>query len=357
MKKRLSPSPAIDYRLVAGFEAARRRLQAMDLAADGDKPLGYWALPSDRHLPLALVDRKLSDVLSAPFDDLRATPSVGPKKLTALITLLNRAALPRTNGHCHEPPAAAGETESGVSEADWSRLRASIVRHGLGNETLGRFAVHLCDLPRAMWQTPLHAYAALSLAEIRVLKTHGEKRIAAVVEVFERLHAVVSQLESCRHLAVRIVPRFIEEIEAWAGGRFPDPTPLEADELRAAVVGPLLRQVADDAREPLGRLVECRLPPRNLSVQRTARELGLTRGRIYELLNDLRTIFDVRWPDGATLVLRLRERAAGESPGSAACVLLDSMIDLCFSKPADRPPLVAVTDSPWLPTPALTRCG
>lgn len=357
MKKRLSPSPAIDYRLVTGFEAARRRLQAIDLADDAEKPLGYWALPSDRHLPLALVDRKLSEVVSARFDDLRATPSVGPKKLTALITLLNRAATPRTNGHAEPATLSPDGAESGVSEADWSRLRSCVLKHGLGQETLGRFATRLDELPRSMWQTRLGEYGELALAEMRLLKTHGDKRIGAVVEIFEHLYKIVSHLEGCPHLAVRIAPRRIEGIESWAARRLNDPAPLAADELRAALVAPLVEQLASDAREPLARLAECRLPPTCLSVQRTARQLGLTRSRIYELLGDVRTMVEVRWPEGATLVHRIRERLERESPSSAACILLDSMIDLCFAKTADRPPLVALGNG-HLPAPtALAACG
>jgi hypothetical protein len=297
-------------------------------------------------LPLALVDRKVREVLAAEFDDLHATPGIGPKKLAALITLLQRAALPEPPVEPAAPPANGTPPASGVCEAVWEQWRASVLAHGLGRETLGRFAASLQDLPRSLWRTTLDHYAGLSLAEIRKLKAHGEKRVAAVVDIFGHVHQIASQLEGRPHLCVRIVPKLVEQIESWAQRRLNVPAALEAEELRTAIVAPLLEQVANDAGEGTARIAELRLFPQVLSVQRIARQLGLTRGRVYELLADVDTIVDVRWPEGRSVARRLAERLALEAaapegdrqsppcdmcrPTSAAAQLMNSAAQLFF---------------------------
>jgi hypothetical protein len=335
MKKRFS-SPAIDCRLVVWFESARRKLLELDLAERGDKPLGFWAQPGDRHLPLALVDRKVREVLAAEFDDLHATPGIGPKKLTALIMLLQRAALPEPPAEPTPAPVNGAPAAACVCEAVWEQWRAGVLAQGLGRETLGRFAASLQDLPRSLWRTTLDHYAGLTLSEIKRLKAHGEKRVSAVVDIFGHVHQIASQLDGRPHLRVRIVPKLVEQIESWAQRRLNDPASIEADELRAAIVVPLVQQVANDAGESTARIAECRLFPQVQSVQRIARQLGLTRGRVYELLADVDTIVDVRWPEGRSLARRLAERIARDaassesSPASTAAELLESAAQLFF---------------------------
>jgi len=336
--KRLS-SPAIDCRLIVWFESARRKLLETGLADRGDKPLGYWALPSDRHLPLALVDRKIREVIAVEFNELHATPGVGPKKLAGLITLLNRAALPQAEPVAPIAPITNAEHSNGrwgMCEAVWEQWRASVRAHGLGRETIGRFAASLRDLPRSLWRDTLDVYANLTLAEIRQLKSHGEKRVAAVVDIFGHIHLIASQLETRPHLRVRIVPKLVEQLESWGERRLSEPGPLEIDEIRSAFVAPLLEQVVIDAGQGTARIVESRLPPQGLSVQRIARQLGLTRGRVYEVLADVETILDVRWPEGRSMARRLAERMAGQSPDSAERQLIDSVAQLFYPNREQR---------------------
>ena len=44
------------------------------------KPLAFWVLPSDRRLPLALLNRTIYQLIHSPFEDLAATPGIGRKK-------------------------------------------------------------------------------------------------------------------------------------------------------------------------------------------------------------------------------------------------------------------------------------
>ncbi len=88
--------------------------------------------------------------------------------------------------------------------------------------------------------------------------------------------------------------------------------------------------MARDAGQATARIVESRLPPQGLSVQRIARQLGQTRGRVYEVLADVETILDVRWPEGRTMARRLADRMAGQSPDSAARKLIDAVAQLFY---------------------------
>ncbi|HVC99401.1 MAG TPA: hypothetical protein VND64_37390 [Pirellulales bacterium] len=357
MKRKTSRSVAIDCRLIANFARVREKLLCQQFAERLDRPLAYWALPSDRRLPLALIDHSLRKLLAMPFDELYETPGIGPKKLASLVCLLERVALADSpaaepsfaNGALSGPirgeegpssPPGEGDMAN-VSEALWTRWRETIRRSGLCHETLGRFAASLQDLPRVLWRAPLGVYAKLSLAEIRSLKAHGEKRVGAVLAIFGNLHGIFSQMEACRHLTARIVPTFAAQIESWfaAGPKLGSWT---AAELRDSWIVALLEQLRMDAGEPVVRLVECRLHPNSQSVQQTARRLGLTRGRVYETLADVETILAIRWPEGRSLADRLAGELKAHSDDPDAIALLDSARQNFFPERQEVPAAVPI---------------
>src|SRR6185437_15834318 len=139
--------------------------------------------------------RPLRELLATPFEQLYATPGVGRKKIHSLVKLLWRASQTSPNEFA-SPVAKSAATvpivdasnwshvhdAASVSEASWAQWREAISRHGLNQEPIGRFAATLQKLPRVIWTTPLAAYVELSLAEMRALKTYGEKRVNAVLE-------------------------------------------------------------------------------------------------------------------------------------------------------------------------------
>ena len=49
------------------------------------------------------------------------------------------------------------------------------------------------------------------------MRTHGEKRIRAVLEVFHAAHSIVAGMGTQEHLVVRIIPRRIDQVEQWIG--------------------------------------------------------------------------------------------------------------------------------------------
>lgn len=327
-----------ELQIISRFESLRKILTSEEYADHLEKPLAYWALPTDRRLPLAFLGRTLKDLLNAPFGELSETPGIGQKKIASFVKLLARAAntdpseLPveltgtpengrvaKRNGHTAN---GDGFDPGTVSEVVWARWRASVVKHGLAAEKLGRLAPSLRNMTRVIWNTPLGEYTDSTLEEIRAMKTHGEKRVRAILEVFYSVYTLVDGMGTQDHLLVRIVPRLIDRVEQWVANTLQTAGVPSEQEIFEHFVAPLLEQVRVDATQQIASLAENRLGISGpiTSVRQAARTMGLTRARVYQLLNEINDILIVRWPTGRHQAYELRDRfqseaaQAGESP-------------------------------------------
>ena len=327
---KLSKTASVEeLQVISRFESLRKILLSDQYADHRKKPLAYWALPTDRRLPLAFLGRVLDDLLSVPFSELSNTPGIGQKKMCSFVKLLARAAdtdpseLPVELANLPKKEASGnGAAEPGngfnpaiVSEVLWSQWRASVLKHGLGNERLGRFAHSLQHMTRVIWNMPLEFYTNYTLGEIRLMKTHGEKRICAILEVFHGLHLLTANMGVQEDLVVRIVPRRIDRVEQWIGEALQTPGVPDPHEIFDNFVGPLLEQIRTDATQQIASLAENRLgiSAPITSVRQAARAMGLTRARVYQLLNEINDIMIVRWPLGRHQVYELREKFQNEA--------------------------------------------
>ena len=229
MMKSHKVTSAEDYKIVSSFQSLRKTLLEDKFADRLEKPLAYWAMPNDRRLPLAFLGRTIKDLLDTPFEELSATPGIGQKKISSLVKLLSRAtkdhppAVPFGMNDLADAKRAAEKLAAKkpkvnfdpaiVSEALWTQWLETARKHGVGRELLGRLAPTLQALPTVIWQTPLEFYMQYSVSEIRQLKTHGEKRVRVVLEVFHIVHEMLVDVSADRHLSVRLVPKFIEPLE------------------------------------------------------------------------------------------------------------------------------------------------
>jgi hypothetical protein len=226
---------------------------------------------------------------------------------------------PQSNGspgRADGDPAASGQFDpTNISEVTWAQWRNSVMNHGLAGELLGRLAPSLQNMTRVIWNTPLGAYTSSTLAEIRAMKTHGEKRIHAVMGVFHAVHAIVAGMGTREHLVTRIAPRSIDRAEQWIGRALQRPGIPSQQEISANFVCPLLEQIRIDATQQIATLAESRLGIGGpiSSVRQAARTMGLTRARVYQLLNEINDIMTVRWPTGRHLSHELREKFQRES--------------------------------------------
>jgi hypothetical protein len=340
-----------ELQVVSRFETLRRILLSSQYADHLDKPLAYWALPTDRRLPLALLGRTLDDLLHTPFSELSATPGIGQKKIRSFVKLLSRAANTEPSQLPVDPdllpndgklPSPAANSSNGfnlstVSEVVWAQWRSTVVKRGLSGEALGRFAPSLKSMSRVIWNTPLGAYADLTLAEIRRMKTHGKKRVGAILEAFHSVHVLVANMGRQEHLVVRIAPRRIDAVEAWIGRALQTPGVPGRDEVFERFVSPLLEQIRVDATRQIVKLAEYRLGIDGpmTSVRQAARTMGLTRARVYQLLNEVNDIISVRWPMGRHQVYELRGRFRAEADGTEDAVDLNQFyaaVELFYPK-------------------------
>ncbi len=193
------PSSAEEYKLIGNFHAVCKTLLQDRYHDRLSRPLVFWAMANDRRLPLAFLGRTVGDLVETPFDELAATPGIGQKKIGTLIKLLTRAIKDQAPHALDGGPDADGEPAASsrdgsvprirparVSESLWEQWRGTIVRFGVDCEKMGRLVPSWQSLPTVIWHTRLEKYCDLSIAEIRRLKTHGEKRVRIILEVFAR---------------------------------------------------------------------------------------------------------------------------------------------------------------------------
>ena len=79
------------YALGAEFGERCHQLAQCLRPEERNRLLAFWALPRDRRLPYALLNMSMQQLLESSFHDLLATPGIGPKKMEALLMLLQRA--------------------------------------------------------------------------------------------------------------------------------------------------------------------------------------------------------------------------------------------------------------------------
>ena len=262
---------------------------------------------------MALLGYPLERLLSHSLAELSAKRGIGAKKLHSLIRLLHR----ETKDHppdvpLAEPPVKVkgarsskrepeGFNPSVVSELLWEQWRQSVKKYGLERELLGRLAPSLQKLPTVIWREPLSTYIDSTLADLRGLKTYGEKRIQGILEVFYSIHELLAHVPHEGHLRIEIRPKFTLPIEQWihqALTRSQSPT---VAELKQQVIVPVVEQLGIDAGQDVFRLVEERLGIKKapLRVQVQAKRLGVTRARVYQLLEACGDVMAIRWPEGA----------------------------------------------------------
>ena len=322
------PSPRVtffeDVQVVPQYEQLRNALLQEKYALHLSKPLAFWTLPTDRRLPLILINRTLGELLQVPFEELCRTPSIGEKKIQSFLTLLIRAvntkmedipdsSLPVTTDTSSTLFLEENENLSDstyVSEIQWQKWQAIILEKRLTNEKLGRLCPTLSELTRVIWNNTLGDYCDKTLIEMREIRTHGEKRVTAILKIFHCVCSIVSKVENSKHLMMRLIPRDIDRVETWSLQTLNRRgTPGKAD-IEANYIMPLLSQLKIDATDQICRLAENRIGLHEdvTSIRQAARALGLARARIYQLLNEINDILMVRWPNGRLITSLLRNK-------------------------------------------------
>lgn len=303
------------------FHVLCETLRGADFASRLDKPLVYWALPTDRRLPQAFLPRTVGELIETRYEALATTSGVGKKKMGSLVELLQRVVN-------HEPEVAldgvvapAGEAEESalfqgefspdsVSELVWAQWRELVRFSGMAHEPLGRLCESLQQLPTVIWRTPLSFYLDKTLGDIRRLKTHGEKRISSVLRVFHAVSSVMACNHTASGLAVRLAPAAIVRVEHWLASAMAAETMPSYEDIITHLANPLLEQLKLDSGATVFALARGRLgiDANGVPVRSQARKLGVTRARVYQLLEECNLVMSIRWPDGRRQLDELAQR-------------------------------------------------
>jgi hypothetical protein len=171
---------------------------------------------------------------------------------------------------------------------------------------------------------------------MRQLKTHGEKRVRTILEVFSSVHDVLGDARPQTHLSVRLLAKFVVPIECWLDevieGR---DDPVSRDDIRKSLVVPLLEQIQTDTGPTVSRLAEGRLGinGETQTVRQQSRRMGVTRARVYQLLEDCAKVMAVRWPEGNGELRALAAHIDKTAGDADALALLRATIELFFPDP------------------------
>jgi len=337
---------AEDHKLVSSFHAVRSTLLKQEFAARREKPLAYWALPNDRRLPLAFLGRTIGELLETPIEQLSATQGIGQKKIATLVKLLHRAVEDEpsvpfgiralSDTEAASAPATAAQLPyrfdpAAVSESVWTNWRQTVRRYQLGSIALGHLAPTLRQLPTVIWNKPLADYLDCSIAEIRGMRTHGEKRVRVVLEVFHIIHSALANARVADHVSVTLQPGFARSVNQWIQETLDATAGPDSAMIRQNLIEPLMDQVKIDTSETVHSLAAARLgfQQKPESVRSQAQRLGVTRARVYQLLDECAAVMSVRWPEGRSL-LKLLSRKVADRVDEPAVQLLLSTRELFF---------------------------
>jgi hypothetical protein len=196
-----------------------------------------------------------------------------------------------------------------------------------------------------IWRTPLATYLDLTIADIRGLKTHGEKRLRAILEVFHSVHETLGQVPRHGHLKVDVRPSFTVPVERWIQDVLLRSQPPNPVELKQQVILPILNQLRIDAGMEVFHILEERLGIKGspIPVQQQAKRLGVTRARVYQLLETCAEIMSVRWPEGEKLFLRLLQKLGSYPNGKTQLTRLRALTDLIYPELRDAAATAAQT--------------
>ncbi|MGL6196980.1 MAG: hypothetical protein ACRC2T_19380, partial [Thermoguttaceae bacterium] len=316
--------------LSAQYLELRDKLLMSDYEQHLGKRLAFWANPSDKRLPIALLGRTLKEILAIPLDELMRFPSIGEKKFTALIALLVRVLntsaedLPQIDQHTSvvldqinvaiPQPDGLQIDWSKISEIEWNRWQKAVIDQGLADESIGRLCQSLEDIPRVLWNKPFSTYCVVSLDELRSMKTHGEKRVHAILRLFHDVFEIASSLKNAPHLRVRLTLRWTDDAQNWLKNALSLHYFPSKDDVFQHLILPMLVQLRNDSVESVVQLAEARLGLNGpiTSVRQLAKEMNIARARVYQILGDISEIMTVRWPDGGPLVQKLRDKCIRE---------------------------------------------
>lgn len=360
------------YSLELKFDNAKQRFSAVASERLVDSPLSIWTLPSDRHLPSALIQMSMRAVLGMSFEKLANIRGVGSTRVEKLIQLIERALSQLENaaegtatniGPCgiHE---IASDQKYGSTEVDtiatggnrpsirgvrfdspqncystetlnvetWQRITSSIREHGFDWQPIGRFANSLDDLPRGLWGEPLAKFVSLPLQSLLNTPRLGDSRVSSIIQIIVELANSIRSCDPSTHFRFQVYPASINRITNWINQVLASNTVPDVLSLSQYFVMPLLKQIELDLGIQVAEMVERRLGANGApqTLQEVAEEFQLTRERIRQITLRVPEVMQIRWPEGKHLFDDFFEKFHNDASATEQVGLVRRTLDLFF---------------------------
>ena len=148
-----------------------------------------------------------------------------------------------------------------------------------------------------------------------------------MLEVFHGLHNLLSNMGETKHLVMRVFPHRIDSVQRWVAQTLQSTTMPDKKEIFEKFIKPLVDQLHVDATEQVANLADDRvgLSGPITSVREVARRMELTRARVYQLLNEINDIMQVRWPCGRLQAHELLAKLDADAEAEETSKQLDQL--------------------------------
>ena len=166
---KLSKTASVEeLQVISRFESLRKILLSEQYATP-EKPLAYWALPTDRRLPLAFLGARLEDLLQRAVlrtvrhardrteENVLFCQTAGPGGQHRPLRTADRPDRTCPTRRVRQQRRRGARRRLQPGHGFGSRLEPMAGergKHGLGHEMLGRFAPSLRNMTRVIWNTP-----------------------------------------------------------------------------------------------------------------------------------------------------------------------------------------------------------
>ena len=315
------PSSADDVKLMSSYETVRATCfstPSSPIASTSRSPFGPCPTTAGCRPPFSVA--RLRDLLAhAVSNSWRPPPASAARSWMTFVKLLVRATKDDSTGPdtLNELPGRRGRPDH-----RHRRRRASSIRpasrkssgpsgarrpasHGVGQELLGRLAPSLQRCPPSSGRRRSASISTRRWATSASSRRTAKSGCNVVLEVFHTVHQMLSHIDPDGDLAVRLAPRNIAAVEDWMAEAKSRSFPPGLGRDRA-VPGRAARckQLEIDAGDTVAKLARGRLGvgAKAESVRNQSKSLGVTRARVYQLLEECNNVMSVRWPDGRRLL-------------------------------------------------------